>query len=363
MATEAGRQQQAGVLVETFPSANWLSYLAGSVTVVFLAVALRGFGVAGRQLAVAIPFMFLVFLVAWKLGQAPAIVASIVGAVALNYLVMPPVGRFALPTVDEGLFYLASIAVASGAGIVTERTRAAREDARESAASERFQRTLLNCISHDLRTPLTAVMGSLSTLMVDGRRLDEDARHELVAIAYARTKSLDRSIGELLEIARLEAGAVRLRREPRHLWEIIRIAFDRLGDDAADAPFHVSLPDDLPKIPVDGPLLSHALANLFDNAAKYSPRGARVEIEAQVDRRRIILSVADRGIGIPIEQLDRVFEKFYRLKQPKSAPAGIGGAGLGLATSKAIVEAHEGRIWAEQRPGGGTVVTLSLPLE
>jgi two-component system, OmpR family, sensor histidine kinase KdpD len=362
MATAAGRQHRVEMFAETFPSASWFPYLASSAIVVLLAVVLDELGLAGRQVAVAIPVSFLVFLIAYAWGLGPAVVAVVPGALALNYFVMPPLG-FSLPTVDEGTFYLALIAVACVVGFVTDRTRTARAEARESAASERFQRTLLNCVSHDLRTPLTAVMGSLSTLLVDGRRLDEDARHELVKIAYARIRSLDRSIGELLAIARLEGGAVRLRREPRHLWEIIRIAFDRLGDDVAEGPYQVSLPDDLPKVPIDGPLLSHALANVFDNAAKYSPPGAPIEVKACVDCKRIILSVADRGKGIPVEQLDRVFEKFYRFKQPAVARGAAAGTGLGLAISKSIVGAHGGRIWAEQRRGGGTVVTLSLPLE
>jgi len=204
-------------------------------------------------------------------------------------------------------------------------------------------------------------MGSLSTLLVEWQQLDDAMRQELITIAYDGTERLDRSMAQLLEMARLEAGALRLRRESGHLAGALRMACSQLGD-GLDGRCRVRLPDDLPMTPMDTTLLSHALANVLDNAVKYSPPGAPIEVEARADRNRVVVSIADRGVGVPAEHLRRIFEKFYRLKQPTAALGTPEGTGLGLAIAKGIVEAHGGRIWAEQRGGGGTIIKLSLPV-
>lgn len=357
---QSARGSRSTGLSRLFQTGGWSSYLASIVVIVLVGVVLRDLGLAGSQLAGAIPLLFLVFLVAWTWGQAPAVVAAIVASLTFNYFFVGPDG-FSKPTPEEAVLLVALLAVAGGFGRVTDRVKAARREAEESAASERFQKTLLNCVSHDLRTPLTAVMGSLSALIIEGDHLEETVRRELIAMAYVGTKTLDRMIAQLLEIARLEGRSMRVRREERQLSEVVRIALDQLGE-FTDRRYRVDLPPDLPKISIDVALLSHAVTNILDNAAKYSPAHAPIEIKAHNGRERIVLSIADRGVGIPPDHLDRVFEKFYRLRRAKGASDALEGVGLGLAISKSIVEAHRGNIWAEGRPGGGTIVSISLPL-
>jgi two-component system, OmpR family, sensor histidine kinase KdpD len=347
-------------LGRTYHAGGWSSYLVSVAVIVFVGVVLRDLGLAGSQVIGAIPLLFLVVLVAWTWGQTPAIVAALAGSLTFNYFLVPPAG-FSKPTPEEGVVLIAFLAAAVSLGRVTDRVKAAREEAEESAASERFQKTLLNCVSHNLRTPLTAVMGSLSTLMIEGDHLEQGVRRELMGMAYAGAKTLDIMIAQLLEIARLEGRTMEMRFEGRHLSEVVRVALDQLGE-FRERRYHVDLPPDLPKIPIDIMLLTHAVTNILDNAARYSSRYAPIEIKAHNGRERIVLSVADRGVGIPVEHLDRIFEKFYRLKYAKGASEALEGSGLGLAISKSIVEAHRGRIWAERRPGGGTIVSMSLPL-
>lgn len=346
---------------KAFPRTRWLPYVLSVVCIVLLGFALYYIGLADKRVAAAVPFLFAVFLVALAWGQAPAIVAAVASSVMFNYLIVPPPNAFSVPTIEEIVLFIGLLGVACGLGMVTDRMHAVREEAKELAASERLQKTLLNCISHDLRTPLTAVMGSLSTLLAEGDQLDETVRQELIGIAYAGTKRLDRLMAQVLEMTRLEAGAVQLRREPGHLANVVRTAATQLHE-GLNGRCQVQLADDLPAIPMDSTLLSHALTNILDNAAKYSLPDAPIEVEAYQNRQRVVVSIADRGVGVPPGDLDRIFGKFYRLRHTNTARGVVDGSGLGLAIAKGIVEAHGGRIWAEQREGGGTVVKLSLPL-
>jgi two-component system sensor histidine kinase KdpD len=141
--------------------------------------------------------------------------------------------------------------------------------------------------------------------------------------------------------------------------DLIGSALGQIENRLADRKVRVEVSPELPLVSLDFVLIVHALVNLLDNALKYSPDGSPLEIRAQIDAGEIQISVLDRGIGIPPGDLSRVFDKFYRVHRPEH----VTGTGLGLAISKGIIEAHKGRIWAANRPGGGTIVTLALPLE
>jgi two-component system sensor histidine kinase KdpD len=228
---------------------------------------------------------------------------------------------------------------------------------------EPFRTSLFQAISHDLTTPLTVIAGSLSTLLKEGDvTLDEAARRELLETAYAGVERLIRLVDGLLRMAKIEANMVELRLEPYAIEELIGAAIAQLGPLLGGHRCQVHLPPDFPLVLVDSALMVHVLVNVLDNAIKYSPKDSLIEVRASQTPGHFILSVSDRGSGIPPEELDRVFDKFHRLTS-ESNDAAPGGAGLGLAIAKGIVEAHDGRIWAEGREGGGTIVTVSLPLQ
>jgi two-component system sensor histidine kinase KdpD len=226
-------------------------------------------------------------------------------------------------------------------------------------ATEQLQNALLNSISHDLRTPLVSITGALSTLAVPEHDLQDEARHSLIETAYEEANRLNRLVSNLLDMTRLEAGAMRVARELTDMPDLIGSALGQIENRLADRKVHVEVPPELPLVPLDFVLIVHALVNLLDNALKYSPDGSPLEIRAQIIDSEIQISVLDRGIGIPPGDLSRVFDKFYRVHRPEH----VTGTGLGLAISKGIIEAHGGRIWAANRPGGGTMVTVALPLE
>lgn len=335
-----------------------LPYAVAVISVVVLGMALWKSGVVQANIFSTLPFVLAVQVTAFAWGRGPAIAAAVAAAAMFNYYWIGPPYQFEPPSAQEWFLFAALLAIAVGLGTAAERMRMVRRQAQDLAASEQLQRALLNSISHDLRTPLTTIMGSLTTLRAEKGpvgRLTAAARDELLSIAYDRAKVLDWLVAQILEMTKLEAGVMRVQAEPAGIRDLVGLALRSAGDTVA-ARCCLTVPADLPPVPMDTVLLSHAVRNIVDNAARYSPAESAVEVEAARAPHEIVLSVADRGPGIPDADLERVFEKFYRVRGDGA------GIGLGLAIAKGIVEAHGGRIWAERREGGGTVVRLALPL-
>lgn len=235
------------------------------------------------------------------------------------------------------------------------------EEARQAdllRATEKLQTALLNSISHDLRTPLVAITGALTSLDEQPQSLGDESRRNLVGTAREQADRLNRLVGNLLSMTRIESGGIKLHREPGDIQDVIGTALEQLGKRVADHEIKVSVPDDFPLVPMDFTLMVQVVVNLLENAVKYSRKGSRIEISASLEADQARLAIADRGVGIPPEDLARVFDKFYRVQRPES----VSGTGLGLSISKGIVEAHQGRIYARARQGGGTVLNVELPL-
>jgi two-component system sensor histidine kinase KdpD len=251
-------------------------------------------------------------------------------------------------------------AFATQAAMAMERVQLSRqaEQAQILQARENLERALLNSISHDLRSPLASVTGVLSSLLEEGTHLDERARRELLVTAFGEAERLNRFVGNLLDMTRIEAGAVRLNLEPCDVQDLVGCALAALEPriNTRDVSFRM-LPI-MPLVPMDLVLMTQVLVNLIDNALKYSPPGSQIEIAARTEAPWLVLEVADRGPGVPEQDQARVFDKFYRIPVPE----GAGGTGLGLSICKGMVEAHDGRIRAENRVGGGLKIEIRLPL-
>lgn len=255
----------------------------------------------------------------------------------------------------EGFANLAALAI--------ERATLA-EQARQAQihqTTERLQGALLSSISHELRTPLVSITGALSTLAEatqseNPTELEWSAWQELIDTAYGEAQRMNLLVSNLLNMTRLEAGAFQLLLEPCDVQDLIGIALTRYTERRYPLELNVRVADDLPLVEVDVSLMAQVLVNLLDNAAKYSPDGSAIDIQASLRPDGVLLGVADQGSGIPDEHLERVFDKFFRSKQQN-----ISGTGLGLSISKGIVEAHGGRVWAENRPAGGTLIQILLP--
>jgi two-component system sensor histidine kinase KdpD len=232
------------------------------------------------------------------------------------------------------------------------------EQAQLRTESERLRDTLLSSVSHDLRTPLATITGAASSLLEAGDHLDRAARRELLQVIREEAERLNRLVHNLLDMTRLESGALQIRKEWHPLEEIVGAALARLGTRLEDRPVTTRLPPDLPLVPLDGVLVEQVLINLLDNALKYTRAGSPLEIAATAGDDQVVLEIADRGPGLPPGEETRVFDKFYRGRLTGTER----GVGLGLAICRGIIEAHGGGISAANRPGGGLVFRVTLPL-
>ncbi len=247
---------------------------------------------------------------------------------------------------------------ASLAALAIERAQlaTAAQNAQVLAATENLQTALLNSISHDLRTPLVSITGALTSLQEDGPALDDAARQALVDNARQEAERLNRIVGNLLDMTRLSSGTLLVKREPAEIQDVIGAALEQLHGRLDDRDVRVNVPANL-LIALDFGLIVQVLVNLIDNARKYSPRAAPIEINARANRQNVEIEIADRGAGIPPQDLEYVFDRFYRVQHPNR----VGGTGMGLSICKGIVQAHGGAIRAENRAGGGTVMRFTLP--
>ncbi len=250
-------------------------------------------------------------------------------------------------------------AFASQTAMALERVRFSQqaEQAQILQARETLERALLNSISHDLRTPLASITGALSSLR-DQEGLNETARNELLATACEEAARLNRFVGNLLDMTRLEAGAVRLKYTPCDVEELIGCALSVLDPRLGKREIAVHLPPDLPLVMLDMGCMIQVLVNLLDNSLKYSPQDQPLGINARTDRAWLVMEIIDHGPGVAEADLERIFDKFHRVP----APEGARGTGLGLSICKGFVQAHGGKINAAITPGGGLTITIRLPL-
>ena len=250
-------------------------------------------------------------------------------------------------------------AFANQAAVAIERGRIVQEAGLEKVAhaTEQLEKSLLNSISHDLRTPLASITGALSSLKEEGHHLEPDAKIELIDTALGEAARLNRFVRNLLDMTRIESGALKPKIELNEIQDLVSSALAILGQ-LSNPKIEVHVSGSLPLIPMDFVLMTQVLVNLVDNALKYSPAKASIEIGAKAKDEWLGIEVADHGPGLPEEDLQRVFDKFYRVHRPE----GVSGTGLGLSICKGIVEAHGGLIRAENKEGGGAKFIVMLPM-
>jgi len=369
-----------------------LGYIVAIVIIGAATAVLKIFGGHVNPTTVALVLLLLVLFVATAWGSQPAVLASLLGVACFNFFFLPPFGTFSIAEPENWIAFIAFIITAVTAGQLSARARQRAEEAnaarqeierlyhelqdsfeRSSQAqalkqSERLKSALLDAVTHDLRTPLTAIKASATTLLDDQRSLrsgetclDEEGRQEMLEIIDEEADRLDRFIGGLMELARIEAGEMQLRRQWNSLDEIIMTAMKRAEPRTRAHRIEMWLDDELPSVNVDEPALVEAIYVLVDNAAKYSAPGSVIKVVSQAaDDNKVRLMVEDQGPGIPVELRERVFDRFFRAM--RDGDQGKHGTGMGLAIAKGIVEAHDGRIWTEAgESGAGTRFIVELP--
>ena len=263
------------------------------------------------------------------------------------------------PLVPEQQRLLEALANQIAVAVERDELRRAAHISAYAAQEERLRSSLLSSISHDLRTPLAVIGGSASSLLQGNSQLSEGTPRQVVQTIHDEAQRMTHMVNNILDMTRLEAGLVQLDLQSYHLEEIVGAVLERLKDQFGQRAVNIDIPRDLPMLYVDGVLFEKVLINLLENAAKYTPPHTHIELVASLQDRRIGIQVMDDGPGIPKGSEQQIFAKFYR----GQAEGVVKGTGLGLTICSAIIEAHGGRIWVENRPEGGAKFLLVLPLK
>ena len=248
----------------------------------------------------------------------------------------------------KNLIFLKKVGKLLGTFIYKERTLRQTQEKNFS--------NLVCTLSHELRTPLTCIKGYATTLLSEQERWSSEERCEFLKIIDSETNTMNKLIGELMETSMIESGLLSITKEPVLLEKVVKKAVNDAQLNTKKHRFILSVPRNLPIIEADSDRIRQVLDNLLDNAIKYSPKGGLVVIQCHVEKKEVKISVADEGIGIAPEHLNRLFEKFYRVKSD------LAGTGLGLPVACEIVEKHGGRIWAKSTPEKGSTFFFTLPL-
>ena len=311
---------------------------------------------------IAMVYLLAVVVVALRHTRGAAIATAVLSVAAFDYLFVPPRGTF---TVEDVQYLLTFAIMLSVALIISRLVESVRRQAAEQATlaieaeTERIRSALLASISHDLRTPLAVMAGASSSLAESGDRLDAEERRALATSVFRQARELSEHVAKVLQMTRLETGALRVDRDWTSVGELVESVLARLAEPLASHRVIVELPDDLPLVRVDVTLVEQALGNLLENCAKHTSPDTVVRVRAQHGGSDVVVTVEDYAGGLADRDFERLFAKFHHGTVEGTA----GGVGLGLAICRAIVRLHGGQAWAERVPGGGTAFRFTLPLE
>jgi K+-sensing histidine kinase KdpD len=375
---------------------RWAGYVVAALSVFALTLILKIVGGHINAATVSLALLLNVLFIATRWGSLPALLASILAMLCFNFFFLPPFGTFTIAATDNWVALLAFLVTAITAGQLSARAKKRAEEAelgkreierlytelrdafgRASHAealrqSEKLKSALLDAVTHDLRTPLTSIKASITTLLdevrgrVNGEQiaLDAESKMEMMEVIDEESDRLNRFISGLIELARIEAGELQLRRRWGAIDEIISAALARAEPITRQHHVELDVERELPGVRVDERAVSEVVYTLIDNAAKYSPKGSTIRLTARrAGDLQVQMTVEDEGQGIPSELSERVFDKFFRATRDGDISKQPTGTGMGLAIAKGIVEAHEGRIWIESGTAGkGTRVLFTLPI-
>jgi two-component system sensor histidine kinase KdpD len=252
-------------------------------------------------------------------------------------------------------------AAAAQIGLAVERDRLRNEatEAEILRRTDQLRTTLLNAVSHDLRTPLATIMASAGSLRQQDVAWTEEERQGFAEAIEEEAGQLNHLVGNLLDISRIEGGSLKPQMSWHDLGALIEDVADRLQPVTRTHPLHIMVSDDLPPVWLDPVEIGEVVYNLVENATKYAPPGTDIGVDVRRDRGVVRVDISDHGPGIPTAAMPYLFDPFYRVIDGKPRPQGLG---LGLAIVKGLVEAHGGRVWAENRAGSGARFTFTLPV-
>lgn len=333
-----------------------------------------GYRVVAFVLLLVVSFIALVFDI------IPVLAASFLSAMIWNFFFIPPKFTFHIGNAEDLLLFLMYFAIALINAVLINRLRLAEKqifDKEEKAKSLKLYNTLLNCLSHELKTPVASIVGAADNLMQEPQGLTNENRKELVAGISAAALRLNQQVENLLSMSRLEAGFLQLKKDWCDMNELVYEVINRLHEQLKNHELHIKIPPDLPLFKLDYILMEQVIYNLLYNISLYTPEYSEVfvtvnnhtdkvfelrgseDINSSVKKEKSLLyiTVEDRGPGFPPQAIEKAFDKFYRIDHTKT-----GGTGLGLSIVKGFVEAHEGTVSLENVPHGARF-TIQIPCE
>lgn len=342
-------------------------WLAGTLTV---ALATSG-GLLFKVNAVAAAALFVLAVVgAVSAGMLNAgLLASGLSFFCLNYFFTPPLRTFGVEKTEDlvalFVFLVVSVVVSSlFSSIASERRRAERREHEATAArldseASNLRAAVFSAVTHDLKTPITSIRASVDLLKDPASGLDSGATTELLEGISTSTDRLNRLVGNVLDLARLSAGAMEPRLESADVRELVGVVLGRMAPAMNGHKVEVRAVGYLPEVNVDVMQFEHIVSNILDNALRFSPPSSSVQVVMDVVSDAVRIKVSDRGPGIPVSERTKVMEPFYRLERDRN----MNGSGLGLAIASAMLKAHGGTLTVDETPGGGAAITALLPVK
>lgn len=372
------------------PSAEKLGRLGrafvSAVMVLLATVVFVPFREHLRPTEVALTLVLVVLLTSTFLGSTAGLAAAVIGILSFNFFFLPPYDTFTITGAENwvafGTFLITAVVAGQLSGYARRRAeesearkreierlydefRAAFEKASEAEAlrrSDKLKSALLDAVTHDLRTPLTSIKASVTTLLDDAAEnvLDEESRQEFLEIIDEETDRLDGFTASMVAIAKVEANALNLRRSSTSVEEVITNAAERAAKMIGDRDLTINIQPDIPNVFADAVSVSQVIFTLLDNASRYSPAGSRIAVTAEQQDGSVLISVQNEGHGIAPDMRERVFEKFVRGHGEDIHRTG-GGLGLGLAIARGIIESQEGTLRYED-PNDVFAVNMAVRL-
>ena len=335
-------------------------YLIGIAGVISLTIGcwlltpLTGYG------AIALIYLLGVLVAGIVLARGPVLLVAAWSALCWNFLFIPPLYTFHIGKLEDALTFVTYFIVAITVGNLTARLKAREHLAaqiRVAEESERLRKTLLDCVSHELKTPLAAIGAASDALASSSDGESRDQTRDLAREIQQGTRRLNRVVDNLLDMTRLESGVIQPKMEWCDVRDLLKSAIESEQEALDGRNVLLSVPDNLPLVLLDHALVEQAVAKLVANAGSHTPAAAGIEISARCEGGKLAISVNDRGPGLSEAQKEKVFDKFYQ-----SGRARTGGLGLGLSIARGFVEALGGAVTAENREGGGSRFTITLPV-
>ena len=340
---------------------RFFQYTASILSVLLVSVICFTFEKYIGYRVVALLMLVVVYLLAIFFRIVPVLISAILCAAIWDFFFIPPLYTFYINDTEDVLMFMMFFVIASVNAVLTIKIRKTEKivrDRDEKENSIRLYNTLLNSLSHELRTPIATIIAVTDTMKDNYDKLSEKNRNELLKEMEIASIRLNRQVGNLLNMSRLESGFLQLKKDWCDLNDLIFNVIEKAYGDNYPQTVIFDAEETLPLFKLDSGLIEQIIYNVLHNSLQYTPDDSVITLMAKCEQDNCVISIADNGKGFPEDELEHVFEKFYRLPHTKA-----GGTGLGLSIVKGFTEAHGGKVKLENITSGGARFTITIPAE